>query len=129
MAIDSDTLTLDRGRIQKMSALQLYNLHQALQTTDDVLSGLYSCHRFAGEKCGAFNDAGNILAELSDYLCNALEVIKSEAARRSEGKVVKADACWLGFIQISYEARFHEHLSGMALVVAQALVVEENAHG
>jgi len=122
-------LQLGMGRIRAMSALQLYNLHQALQTTDEVVFGLCNSGRFSDAKGGVFNDAGEIMGELQDYLCNALAAVKSEASRRSEGKVRKADACWLGFIQISYEARFHEHLSGVALVVAQALVVEENAHG
>lgn len=129
MATSPDVLTFDRVKLKNMSAQQLCMLGDALSTLSDVTDGLACQPCFSETGKTIFNDGGDIIAAISDYLTTAMEAIKTEAVRRSEGKVTAADARWLAYAHIRYEARFLDHPSALAVVVAQALVVEENANG
>ena len=124
-----DILTLDRAKLKTMPAQQLCQLGDAISTLSDVTDGLACRPCFSETGKTIFNDAGDIIAAVSDYLTTAAEAIKSEAVRRSEKPVTSADARWLAYTHIRYEARFLDHPSALAVVVAQALVVEENANG
>jgi len=125
----TDTLTLARAELQKLPAAQLCALGDAFATISDVVDGLISQVRFQAEKKTNFNEAGEIIAGLSDYITYSMEAVKSEAVRRSQGRVTATDARWLAYAHIRYEARFLDHPSSLAVVVANALVVEENANG
>ena len=125
----TDTLTVARAELQKLPAAQLCALGDAFSTISDVVDGLIAQVRFQAEDKTNFNEAGQIVSRLSDYLTYSMEAVKSEAVRRCEGKATQTDARWLAYTRIRYEARFLDHPSSLAVVVANALVVEENAHG
>ncbi|WP_185982671.1 hypothetical protein [Aureimonas mangrovi] len=88
-------------QLQNLSMRELRDAREAMVTVADVLSGLLCQPRFIRD--GLYNNAGEILDDLCNLVCNFAEQMEDEAASRS-ADLTPAEATTRAFLLMMAQA-------------------------
>ncbi|WP_140426958.1 hypothetical protein [Ensifer aridi] len=110
---------IDMAALRKMGMKELRDLRNVLHTVGEVISGFCCQPRFLTEDRNNYNEAGNVLEDICDFLgrYEQAAVNVSVAAKPTTSSEVE----WRGWTILGFEADCAEDLLPFAVKVAEAV--------